>query len=156
MTAGRRPAEPVTSDQGPEGTWPAVTVAEKHDKTCGTAVSMRAGPGRTFLVTDHWSLHGLRPCCASPAWWPLRGAQNPIPFRTRPLNPSAPMVLSLKAWESRSLPGPPSTETQTHTRTILLPPAPRSRAAGRPRSAAARGSRRHRDRRLQQTGPATQ
>src|SRR6266508_6412917 len=32
---------------------------------------------------------------------------NPIPSRTRPLNSSAPMVLSLKAWESRSLPGLP-------------------------------------------------
>jgi hypothetical protein len=38
---------------------------------------------------------------------------NPIPFRTRPLNPSAPMVLSLKAWESRSLPGLPSTDLDT-------------------------------------------
>ena len=31
--------------------------------------------------------------CASPAWWPRRGAQNPIPFRTRPLNPPALRVL---------------------------------------------------------------
>ena len=30
---------------------------------------------------------------------------NPIPSRTRPLNASAPMVLCLKTWESRSLPG---------------------------------------------------
>ncbi len=30
---------------------------------------------------------------------------NPIPSRTRPLSSSAPMVLRLKAWESRSLPG---------------------------------------------------
>src|SRR3977135_2641131 len=30
---------------------------------------------------------------------------NPFPYRTRPLNSSAPMVLSLKAWKSRSLPG---------------------------------------------------
>ena len=37
---------------------------------------------------------------------------NPIPFRTRPLNSSAPMVLRLKAWESRSPPGLPSTESQ--------------------------------------------
>ena len=33
---------------------------------------------------------------------------NPIPSRTRPLNASAPMVLRLKTWESRSLPGLPS------------------------------------------------
>ncbi len=30
---------------------------------------------------------------------------HPIPFRTRPLSPSAPMVLRLKARESRSSPG---------------------------------------------------
>src|SRR3954447_1011786 len=35
---------------------------------------------------------------------------NPIPSRTRPLNSSAPMVLSLKAWKSRSLPGLPRTK----------------------------------------------
>ena len=34
---------------------------------------------------------------------------HPIPSRTRPLNSSAPMVLRLKAWKSRSLPGLPST-----------------------------------------------
>ena len=31
--------------------------------------------------------------------------QYPIPFRTRKSSPSAPMVLCLKVWESRSLPG---------------------------------------------------
>ena len=31
--------------------------------------------------------------------------QYPIPFRTRKLSPSAPMVLCLKTWESRTLPG---------------------------------------------------
>ena len=34
---------------------------------------------------------------------------HPIPFRTRPLNPSAPMVLWLKPRESRSPPGLPKT-----------------------------------------------
>src|SRR5215211_5613321 len=40
----------------------------------------------------------------------LAGGLNPIPSRTRPLNSPAPMVLSLKAWKSRSLPGLPRTE----------------------------------------------
>ena len=31
--------------------------------------------------------------------------QYPIPFRTRKSSPSAPMILCLKAWESRTLPG---------------------------------------------------
>src|SRR5215831_17748018 len=40
---------------------------------------------------------------------------NPFPYRTRPLNSSAPMVLSLKAWKSRSLPGLPRTDvSQDH------------------------------------------
>ena len=42
---------------------------------------------------------------------------NPIPFRIRPLNPSAPMVLRLKTRESRSLPALPSAWT---TRKRLL------------------------------------
>ena len=39
----------------------------------------------------------------------LAKSLNPIPSRTRPLNSSAPMVLWLKPWESRSLPGLPRT-----------------------------------------------
>jgi hypothetical protein len=42
---------------------------------------------------------------------------NPFPSRTRPLNPSAPMVLSLKAWKSRSLPGLPRTNFSLFTMT---------------------------------------
>ena len=38
----------------------------------------------------------------------MAGGPHPIPFRTRSLSPLAPMVLRLKAWESRSLPGPQS------------------------------------------------
>ena len=40
----------------------------------------------------------------------IAGGPNPIPFRTRPLNSPAPMILSPKAWESRSLPGLPSAD----------------------------------------------
>src|SRR6516164_2782298 len=39
----------------------------------------------------------------------LAGSLYPIPSRTRPLNFPAPMVLSLKTWKSRSLPGLPRT-----------------------------------------------
>ena len=45
--------------------------------------------------------------CDAPVWWPERRAQNPIPSRTRPLNTPAPMVLCLKARESRSPPDLP-------------------------------------------------
>ena len=51
----------------------------------------------------------LHVVCFSLTLWFLRGAQDPIPSRTRPSNPSAPMVLSLKTWESRSLQGLPKT-----------------------------------------------
>ena len=40
---------------------------------------------------------------------------NPIPFRTRPLNSSAPMVLCLKTRESRSLPGLQNAERSEQT-----------------------------------------
>jgi hypothetical protein len=63
-----------------------------------------------------------RVACAWPAWWFWRGVKNPIPFRTRPLNPSAPMVLSLKAWESRSPPGPPSACRPRDQTVFSLPP----------------------------------
>ena len=43
----------------------------------------------------------------------VAGSKYPIPSRTRPLNSPAPMVLSLKAWKSRSLPGLQKTE-QNH------------------------------------------
>ncbi len=49
---------------------------------------------------------------------------NPIPSRTRPLNSSAPMVLCLKTWESRSLPGLPRTTLTILTTSIN--PKPRS------------------------------
>src|SRR5690606_24689284 len=56
--------------------------------------------------TDKSRIHRI---CFSLTLWFLRGAQDPIPSRTRPSNSSAPMVLSLKAWESRSLQGLPKT-----------------------------------------------
>src|SRR5262245_26262769 len=61
----------------------------------------------------------------------VAGSLNPIPSRTRPLNSPAPMVLSLKTWKSRSLPGLPRTE---HLITINnfaeLPSAIQEAAAG--------------------------
>src|SRR6187401_3356284 len=53
----------------------------------------------------------------------LARSLNPIPSRTRPLNSSAPMVLWLKPWESRSLPGLP------RTRQFLFTPHDRTNAA---------------------------
>src|ERR1051325_9550629 len=50
---------------------------------------------------------------------------NPIPSRTRPLNSPAPMVLSLKAWKSRSLPGLPRTENPRHDERYKNPPRQR-------------------------------
>jgi hypothetical protein len=40
----------------------------------------------------------------------LAGEFHPIPFRTRPLKPPAPMVLRVNTWESRSPPGQPRTD----------------------------------------------
>src|SRR6266702_8892178 len=55
----------------------------------------------------------------------LARSLNPIPSRTRPLNSSAPMVLWLKPWESRSLPGLPRTKQflfTCHDRTSAASP----------------------------------
>jgi hypothetical protein len=52
----------------------------------------------------------------------------PIPFRTRPSKSSAPMVLSLKAWKSRTLPGLPRTDFPLHDNSssrIRMKKAPR-------------------------------
>src|SRR3954469_24534364 len=54
------------------------------------------------------SLVALAVVCVRPVRWLERGAQNPIPSRTRPLNASALMVLRPKARESRSPPGQPN------------------------------------------------
>jgi hypothetical protein len=57
----------------------------------------------------------------------LAGSLNPIPSRTRPLNSPAPMVLSLKTWKSRSLPGLPRTEIPLHDQQISRSCPPRSK-----------------------------
>src|ERR1700750_2637433 len=44
----------------------------------------------------------------------LAGEFYPIPFRTRPSKPPAPMVLRLKTRESRSLPVLPRTDARLH------------------------------------------
>ena len=44
--------------------------------------------------------------------------QYPIPFRTRKSSPSAPMVLCLKTWKSRSLPGFKNYESQKFIKII--------------------------------------
>ena len=71
-----------------------------------------------------------------PAWWPRRGSQDPIPSRTRPSKAPAPMVLCLKAWESRSPPGPQRScfhihSTRPEPRTPTSPGPYRPRPSGR-------------------------
>ena len=46
----------------------------------------------------------------------MAGGPHLTPFRTQSLSPLAPMVLRLKAWESRSLPGPQSPDTASPCR----------------------------------------
>src|SRR5260370_34367952 len=58
----------------------------------------------------------------------LAGSLNPIPSRTRPLNSPAPMILSLKAWKSRSLPGLPKTEILLDTMIDTKSPRGNARA----------------------------
>ena len=56
---------------------------------------------------------------------------HPIPFRTRPLNPSAPMVLWLKPRESRSPPGLPKTSNPSLCKSPPTRTPPRLMARGR-------------------------
>src|SRR5580704_1541660 len=69
----------------------------------------------------------------------IAGEFHPIPFRTRPLKPPAPMVLRVNTRESRSPPGlqrtdhqtiPPCTSSKAHLRGggHIKTKAPRSRA----------------------------
>ena len=67
-------------------------VAKRHACRTGHPTSQHPAPPKS-----------PKPCVA-PVWWLERRAQNPIPSRTRPLNTPAPMVLCLKARESRSPP----------------------------------------------------
>jgi hypothetical protein len=55
----------------------------------------------------------------------IAGEFHPIPFRTRPLKPPAPMVLRVNTRESRSSPGQPRTDQRT------IPPSHRIRKASR-------------------------
>src|SRR6202040_2925867 len=65
------------------------------------------------LIALIFSVHNWTACFVSLSFAGLvvlARSLNPIPSRTRPLNSSAPMVLWLKPWESRSLPGLPRTK----------------------------------------------
>ena len=53
-----------------------------------------------FPLFTYLSKNNIKHCLVIIAKGP-----HPIPFRTRKLSPSAPMVLCLKIWESRTLPG---------------------------------------------------
>src|SRR5215212_4557730 len=68
---------------------------------CDLEIGVPAGAGTLASVA-------LAVVCIRPVRWLERGAQNPIPSRTRPLNASALMVLRPKARESRSPPGQPN------------------------------------------------
>ena len=82
----------------------------------------RGRPTRTTQILK--DKNACRTPCPAPVWWFERCAQNPIPSRTRPLNTPAPMVLCLKARESRSPPDPHNANT----------PFPRHDHRDRPRS----------------------
>src|SRR5262245_64944226 len=60
----------------------------------------------------------------------LAGEFHPIPFRTRPLKPPAPMVLRVNTRESRSSPGQPRTELRKQSRLCESFEKPRAFRAG--------------------------
>src|SRR5262244_2363524 len=76
------------------------TLAQLERGSSGQARGLRSNAEAFELASFSLSFAGLVV---------LARSMNPIPSRTRPLNSSAPMVLWLKPWESRSLPGLPRT-----------------------------------------------
>ena len=84
--------------------------------TPSTATRRPAAPDAACLPNEDTGRRSTRTApseqnCVAPVWWLERRAQNPIPSRTRPLNTPAPMVLCLKARESRSPPDPHNANT---------------------------------------------
>ena len=96
-------------------TTPQTTVATKT-RSARRCMLAEPGPRRRSTLRGQSETN-----CDAPVWWLERRAQNPIPSRTRPLNTPAPMVLCLKARESRSPPDPHIANTQ---RTRSHEPAP--------------------------------
>src|ERR1043166_5543708 len=82
-------------------------------------ISLRGGWRQTSEILFRPLSSGLRPLSFA-GLVVLAGSLNPIPSRTRPLNSPAPMVLSLKTWKSRSLPGLPRTEASPLVTMIVL------------------------------------
>lgn len=82
-----------------------------ENPVCFTVVSRRATrKGRTRDNSPLLIFAGLVALARRP---------NPIPSRTRPSNSSAPMVLCLKTWESRSSPGLQRSAIIPHTMSKL-------------------------------------
>ena len=83
----------------------------------------RKAPSGFRIKRMHKDRKSFASKCVSPAWWPSAKRSDPIPSRTRPSNASAPMVLCLKTWESRSSPGLPNTSilSTDHTSKAPLP-----------------------------------
>src|SRR4029077_5184411 len=84
---------------------------------CSSARAKCVAPGGEKDQTACFMFVGSDPPWLLPAIVPsfadlvvIARSPYPIPSRTRPSKSSAPMVLSLKAWKSRSLPGLPRTE----------------------------------------------
>ena len=98
-----------------------------EERSEGPRLEGRRHDGRHWKKTTRFcgarssgQARGLRARCARACFKPsfaglvvLAGSLYPIPSRTRPLNFPAPMVLSLKTWKSRSLPGLPRTEASS-------------------------------------------
>jgi hypothetical protein len=96
----------VLITQCPFGPRSAILLRRGIEPTTRCSFSMKRNDSqRKNQLASHPSFAGLVA---------LAGSLNPIPSRTRPLNSPAPMVLSLKAWKSRSLPGLQRTDGPHH------------------------------------------
>ena len=119
----RRRVEPTGTNRPIDLIAPVIRVRERRSPGRPAASALPACRTRT-PPSQHPAKAESQTNCDGPVWWLERRAQNPIPSRTRPLNTPAPMVLCLKARESRSPPDPPIASNPS-SRPPIRPRSPR-------------------------------
>ena len=107
LRANRRFVAPLTPSEGQHDRDPLKPRTSRQTGVCADATNLRFAP--TILQRSCPRQIPRRSSLSFAGLVAVARSLNPIPSRTRPLNSSAPMVLCLKTWESRSSPGLPRT-----------------------------------------------
>jgi hypothetical protein len=117
------PADVTTRERGQGET--TAQERQSRDPAAGAAGSpIDPETFRSRSGTSSISIHPVLIGCAFQVWWQQLRAKHPIPSRTRPLSATAPMVLRLKTWESRSLPDLKSASSPSSLHPQPMPAGP--------------------------------